>query len=85
MRTYERQIKINNFNEVHEQIKKYAVPHGNGTMAGYLHANWMSYQRYILSKVRGGLPASYIVKLHNLGIVFDDDVLCTVFPKSKGL
>jgi hypothetical protein len=84
MRTYERQIKIPNFHEVHNQIKKFAVPHWPWTIAHYLFKDWMSYYKYSQSRVRGWLPISYVIKLHNLCIVFDDSVLQIVFPWSKG-
>ena len=93
LRTYERQIKLSwiipadgttELQSVHNQIKKFAVPHWPGTIKNYLAQNWMSYYRYSQSRVRGGLPISYVIKLHNLGIVFDDSVLQIVFPWSKG-
>lgn len=82
-RAYERQVKIDNFDAVHAQIKKYAVPHSNGTISQYLFKHWMDYYRYSQCKARNKLPISYVVKLHNLGIVFDDSILQVVFPWSK--
>lgn len=71
------------FAPIHEQLlhRKREYPFKN--IRSQLRQEGITYSYYNLCKKRGRGSKKFFERLHNMGIILDDDVLCKLFPKSQ--
>lgn len=79
---YHKHINID-FRKIHEDLKFKASTNPPYTMSGFLFKNWINPPKYYSALSRNNASVSFLMDLHDKGVVLPDEILCILYPNKQ--